>query len=350
MLKADWAPYRLQFRQEAITSRERMMTKDTYFVKIFDPASPHFFAIGECALFKGLSAEDNDSYEENLDCFCRQFSLNNEAALPMISSIRFGFETAIADWNNGHRHIPFPSSWTDGEGGMVINGLVWMGSIDQMLEKAQEKIDEGFRCIKLKIGGQDFDKEIVMLRALRDAYPSLEIRLDANGAFTAETALVKLDSLSRFDVHSIEQPIAAHNPLAMAEICRKSPIPVALDEELIGMTPDYEKEKILDTISPAYIILKPSLCGGFEEAEQWIVRAEERGIGWWATSALESAVGLNAIASWVARLDSEMPQGLGTGQLYLNDVYSPVYRVGEYLYFHPIDIWSFPEFDWQIKG
>lgn len=349
MLKASWTKYVLKFKSPALTSRERMLVKPTWYVKLFDPASEANFAIGECAMFPGLSVEDTVDFETILDNYCKMFSQDNSISLPSVSSIRFGFETALADWNNGCKHIPYISAWTEGEGGIVINGLVWMGSIEEMTERAMEKIHEGFRCIKLKIGAQDFHREICLLKNIREQFPisQLEIRLDANGAFNKENVYNRLDKLACYGIHSIEQPVARNNWQLMAEVCKNSPIPVALDEELIGTNDMVYKEKLLKAIKPAFIVLKPSLCGGFSGALEWIALAQEQNIGWWITSALESSVGLNAISSWVATLDTSLPQGLGTGQLYLNDIYSPVYREGENLFFNSNDVWSFPPFEWH---
>lgn len=352
MLKADWAPYILKFKQTVITSRERMDVKQTYLIKIYEEDDSSRAAIGECAVFRGLSAEDSPMYEHLLDDYCRQFNTDNSIEPSPLSSIRFGFETAFADLDNGCKHVPFRSEWSEGRGFLVINGLVWMGTVRQMFERACEKIDVGFGCIKMKIGGCDFESEIELLSKVRKKYAdkSLTIRLDANGAFTPENALERLERLSKFQIHSLEQPIKAGGWKDMAKICRESPIPIALDEELIGIDACERKEEVLDEIKPAFIILKPSLCGGFSGAADWIGRAEKRKIGWWVTSALESAVGLNAISSWTATLGNQMPQGLGTGQLYLNDFQSPLRKVGDRLYCDPTTSWKLPKLDWQIYG
>lgn len=351
MLKVDWAPYLLKFHHPALTSRERMITKSTYFIKIYDSDDTSKIAIGECALFRGLSFEDSSDYEYQLDSYCRNFNNDNNIPLPRESSIRFGFETALNDWNTGCLHLPFISPWTLGKSSILINGLVWMGNIEQMFHRATDKIKDGFRCIKFKVGGCDFESEVKLLRRIRNEFSSLslEIRLDANGSFTPKNALKYLDILSSLDIHSIEQPIKPRQWNELREICRKSPIPIALDEELIGINSEDKKDELLDIIRPGYIILKPSLCGGFSGANNWIQKAEEKNIGWWITSALESAVGLNAIAGWVSTLGCTIPQGLGTGQLYANDIISPLVRRSEYLYYNPSASWVFPDFDWQIE-
>lgn len=316
MLQARYSRYTLKFSFLARTSRSAMREKDTYFVHITGPEGE---GIGECALFRGLSAEDVPNYETALAEACR----DPEGALSHpFSSIRFGFETALADYHAGGRKVWTDTPWARGEQGIEINGLVWMGDKAEMRRRIAEKLDAGFRVIKLKIGGINFDDEVDLLRAVRAEFgpDDVELRLDANGSFTPENAAERLGVLSDFFIHSLEQPIRAGQIADMAEICRRSPIPIALDEELIGMRSDAETAQLLDAIRPQYIILKPSLCGGFERADAWIAQAECRGIGWWATSALESDIGLNAIAQWVAAKNPTLPQGLGTGQLYVNNI------------------------------
>lgn len=332
MLKAEWRPYELRFIETAITSRAKMQTKKTYPVKVWDDETPAVAGYGECALFEGLSEEDTPEYENLLDAACR-----HPESLPEISSIRFGFETALADLRNGGQQLLADNDFTRGSLNIAINGLIWMGDKATMKRRIETKLAQGFRCVKLKIGGIDFNEEIELLRMIRREFTpdEIELRLDANGAFTLENAADRLDRLAEFSIHSIEQPIKQHQREAMAEICRHSPIPVALDEELIGFKSDGEKAAILDGIKPHYIILKPSLCGGFAEADRWIAMAEDRGIGWWATSALESNIGLNAIAQWVAGYKTTMPQGLGTGALYHNNFNSPLRQEKDYLRFEP---------------
>jgi len=330
MLKASFKPYTLKFLETAITSRAHMREKDTYIVTVWDDINPDIAGYGECALFRGLSEEDSLEYESQLSCACL-----NPINLPKISSIRFGFESALAMLNAGGSPKFIDNEFTRGARPIQINGLIWMGDKRTMTQRIREKLDAGFTCIKLKIGGIDFNDEIDLLKMIRSEFGSgdLELRLDANGAFSATDALAKLKRLSEFSIHSIEQPIKAGQADAMAELCQSSPIKVALDEELIGFRTDSEKTKILDTIKPAYIILKPSLCGGFEQADRWINLAVERGIKWWATSALESNIGLSAIAQWVSRYPIDMPQGLGTGALYSNNFPTPLHLEGDKLYF-----------------
>ena len=308
-----------------------MLDKTTYFVKIWDDDNPEVYGVGECALFKGLGADDLPDYEQRLAAACRDItSWHRGLPLPvdpLYSSIVFGLETALADLANGGRRVIFPSPWSNGDSAIPINGLVWMGDKRLMQERVEQKLAEGFRCIKLKIGGIDFADELDMVASLRSRFsPSdLEIRLDANGAFTPDNALQRLDALSRHCIHSLEQPVKAGQWEAMERICRESPIPIALDEELIGVRSDADKASMLDAIRPQYIILKPALCGGFAHSDVWIAAARARGIGWWATSALESNVGLAAIGSWLtSKYEITLPQGLGTGALYTNNIPAPL--------------------------
>lgn len=333
MLRADWIRRTLRFNFEARTSRAVMHTKDTYFVRVYDSDSPDIYGLGEVPLFRGLSAEDDSDFEYRLDSVCRNLSFREAD-----SCVRMGFETALADLANGARGIIIPGTeWLGGDMGIAINGLIWMGDRETMSRRIKAKIDEGFRCLKLKIGGIDFEEELGLLKYIRSRFPAdvLELRADANGAFTPADALSRLERLSKFSLHSIEQPIKAGQHAEMARICRESPVPIALDEDLIGITPADVKRRMLALTRPRYIILKPALCGGFAEADDWIAAAQEQGIGWWATSALESNVGLNAIAQWTATHDVVMPQGLGTGELYADNTASQLIRRGQLLYFDP---------------
>lgn len=337
MLKAEWAPYRLIFNFEARTSRQVMTYKDTYFVRVRDLEHPEICEIGECALFRGLSADDRSDYEEVLAHAC----LDPVAALDnQYSSIRFGFETALGRLRSDNHGR---NSWLEGKCGIPINGLVWMGDKATMRSRIQEKLEAGFRIIKLKIGGINFNDEIDLLREVRSIFSNdtLEIRLDANGAFTPENALERLDTLSKFHIHSLEQPIKAGQIEAMTDICRKSSVPIALDEELIGVRTDDKSAGLLSKIRPAYIILKPSLCGGFKATQTYITSAEKLGIGWWLTSALESNVGLAAIGRWLTDYHNiNMPQGLGTGLLYTNNIDSPLEMRGPEIYYNPLKPWG----------
>ena len=343
MLLAKYTKYNLLFRNPAITSRATMLEKETYFIKIWDEVNPNIYGIGECAIFRGLSADDDVNYEAHLKRICDNINQISPKEIEQ-SSIRFGVETALNDLVNNGQRIIFNSNWLDGYNPIPINGLVWMGNQSEMLNRIIEKIEAGFSCIKLKIGGIDFNKEIKLLRFIRGNFSAddLQIRLDANGAFAPENALEYLDKLSKYSIHSIEQPIKQGQWSAMAEICQKSPIPIALDEELIGINEFSLKDKMLSTIKPHYIILKPSLCGGFLGSNEWIELANKHSIGWWITSALESNIGLNAIAQWVATLNTKMPQGLGTGNLYINNIPSPICQIDDVLTYDKNLSWQIP--------
>ena len=343
MLLAKYKKYNLQFRNPAITSRATMLEKETYFIKIWDETNSNIYGIGECAIFRGLSADDDVNYEAHLKRICDNINQISPKEIEQ-SSIRFGVETALNDLANNGQRIIFNSNWLDGYNSIPINGLIWMGNQSEMLNRIIEKIEAGFSCIKLKIGGIDFNKEIKLLRFIRGNFSAddLQIRLDANGAFLPENALEYLDKLSKYSIHSIEQPIKQGQWNAMAELCQKSPIPIALDEELIGINEFSLKEKMLSTIKPHYIILKPSLCGGFLGSNEWIELANKHSIGWWITSALESNIGLNAIAQWVATLNTKMPQGLGTGNLYVNNISSPICQVDDVLTYDKNISWQIP--------
>lgn len=303
-----------------------MHEKPTFFIKIFDESDPSKFGIGECSVFPGLSPEADGNYGYKLVELLANIALGKETDLTGYSSIIFGLEQALRDYAGGCRHVYFPSEFTQGQECIEINGLVWMGDFEQMIERIDEKVGDGFHCIKLKIGAIDWKKEVDMIEYIRKKYSEskLQIRVDANGGFTMDNALPRLKRLADLGVHSIEQPIPPGVPELMAFLCEVSPLKIALDESLIGVYGKDKKSKLLDEVNPAYIILKPSLCGGFSGAEEWIRMAEERGIGWWITSALESNVGLNALAQWTATLHTSIPQGLGTGALFTNNFECPL--------------------------
>lgn len=345
-LIGQWCRYRLNFKFVAQTSRQKMVYKDTYFVRIFDTENPNKVGFGECALFHGLSADDKPNFKDALSATC----LNPMSQLPPMSALRFGFETALADYWSGCAMEPFDSHWSSGCSPIPINGLIWMGDKATMLRRVKEKIDRGFSVLKLKIGGIDFDEEISILRYIRRLFSEkeLELRLDANGSFTPNNALERLKRLSEFSIHSIEQPIRAGQFDAMSYLCSISPIDIALDEELIGCRSTDEMHRLLTNIRPQYIILKPSLCGGFAAADAWIKTASELGIGWWGTSALESNIGLNAISRWLISKHISMPQGLGTGELYTNNIPSPLCMEGQYLNYDYHGRWQIPVLQWQV--
>lgn len=348
-MKAKYCRYVLKFKQPAGTSRGVLHEKETYFLRLEDENAPGVYGIGECAVFRGLSADDVPRYEDKLKELCANIGRDEATDLQCFPSIMFGLQTAIYDISNGGRMLPFPSAFTEGEAGIPINGLVWMGTKDEMLARIREKIEAGFTTIKLKVGAIDFDSELEMVKFIRSCYSpeSLTIRLDANGGFTPENALQRLSEFAKYGIHSIEQPIKAGQWEEMRRLCDNSPIDIALDEELIGIFTPERMGEMLDAVKPRYIILKPSLVGGFSGSQMWMQQAAVRGIGGWITSALESNVGLNAIAQWTARMGADMPQGLGTGALYVNNIASPLSVVGDSLRYDPSAEWSFPSLDWQ---
>ena len=317
----------LKFYFSAGTSRGVLHEKTSYFI-IKSPDTKNT-GIGECSLLPGLSIDDRPEFESTLGKIILDLNAGqvpDRKLLAKYPAIRFGLEIAEMDFGNGGSRILFPSDFTQKNAGIPINGLVWMGDFDFMKKQLKEKIAAGFSCIKIKIGAIDFEKELELIRLIRKEFSQgdIEIRVDANGAFSPEEALEKLKRLSELHLHSIEQPIRQGQWEKMASLCKTTPLPIALDEELIGIHDYLEKENLIKTIEPQFIILKPSLLGGFSASEEWIDLAEKQGTGWWVTSALESTIGLNAIAQWAFTLGNPMPQGLGTGQLYTNNFDSPL--------------------------
>ena len=301
--------------------------------------------VGECGLFRGLSFDDRPDYEEKLQWLCDHIDRGIKflyQELKEFPSIQFGLEQALLSVNAVNSFDLFPSDFSRGKDSIPINGLIWMGDEVFMKDQISEKLEAGFTTLKMKIGAIDFRTELDILQGIRKDYsPSeLELRVDANGAFTEKDAMSKLIQLATFDIHSIEQPVKAGQWVLMADLCHESPLPVALDEELIGILDYEEKTTLLKTINPNYIILKPSLIGGFQGSRDWIALAEELGIGWWITSALESNIGLNAIAQFCFTLNNAMPQGLGTGSLFSNNISSPLFVSHGALYFDPKQKWG----------
>ncbi len=341
-MKASWHKHRLDFRFTAITSRDSLTFKDTYYIKVWDEQSPEMTGIGEAGLFRGLSYDDRPDYESLLTRVCSDIDMYTASTdgLAEYPSIRFGVETALRDLAGGGVHRLFDTPWSNGRGAITINGLIWMGDRETMRSRIETKLAEGFGCIKVKIGGIDFGQELELLAYLRSLAPDIEIRIDANGAFRPDEALGRLDRLAKIGIHSIEQPVRQGQWDEMARICANSPIAIALDEELIGINDNDTRRRMLDSVKPDYIILKPTLTGGFEASDAWITLAAERGIGWWATSALESNIGLNAIAQWVSAHDTIIPQGLGTGQLYQNNIAAPLVLSGDRLRYDTEKDWG----------
>ena len=325
-MKATYQKYILNFKRPSGTSRGIMTTKETWFI-ILESGDKR--GIGECGILRGLSIDDRPDYEEKLKWACANvdkelsYLLNELVEFP---SIQFGLEAALKSLESSDKFHLFPSAFTRSEDHIPINGLIWMGEEAFMKSQIEEKIEAGFSCIKMKIGAIDFNTELSVLKSIRKEFSvsDIELRVDANGAFAPHEALEKLKRLSEFELHSIEQPIKQGQLEAMAGLCEQTPLPIALDEELIGVFDVTEKTKLLQTIQPQYIILKPSLVGGFKGSKEWITLAEQQNSGWWITSALESNIGLNAIAQWTYTLENKMPQGLGTGSLFTNNFDSPL--------------------------
>lgn len=333
------------FLKPAGTSRGILTEKETYFIVLSDSEYPGVTGLGECSLIPGLSPDNSSNFEETLQQTCEQISsgkMDIDVSISDYPALQFGFETAALDLNSGGERILFPSEFTIGSRGIPINGLIWMGNKANMLEQVRSKIQQGFSILKLKVGAIKFQEEEELLLAIRKEYKEqdLEIRLDANGAWKYNEALEKLHLLKQHKIHSIEQPIAAGFIEKMAAICKASPIPIALDEELIGVKGKEEKRELLNDIVPQYIILKPSLLGGFESSSEWIELAENTGTGWWVTSALESNIGLNAIAQWTATLNTDIPQGLGTGSLFSNNIPSPLEVKKDRIYYNHRKEWD----------
>jgi O-succinylbenzoate synthase len=325
-MKATYHKYMLKFKRPSGTSRGIMTEKETWFLVLEENGKK---GIGECGILRGLSADDRDDYEEKLKWVCENIHLGKEVLWEKMlefPSVQFGIEMAFLSLKSENSYLLFPSDFTRNSKSIIINGLVWMGEEVFMKEQIEEKLAQGFTCIKLKIGAIDFQKELDLLRFIRSHFTAnqIEIRVDANGAFELTEALDKLYQLSGFELHSIEQPIKKSNTDKMSELCKITPFPIALDEELIGVFSLEDKEALLQKIRPQYIILKPSFVGGFRGTQEWISLAEKYNIGWWITSALESNIGLNAIAQWTFLQDSNMPQGLGTGALYTNNIDCPL--------------------------
>ncbi len=328
MYNLKFVPYTLHFKKPAGTSRGIYTTRKVWYAVLTDNDNPEHIGVGECAPLPNLSCDDVPEYESVLQQQAER--INNggrffDASLQQFPSIMFGLETAFLHYNVGSVCF-FNNNFTQQNVGIPINGLIWMGEKDEMLSQIKSKISAGFKCIKLKIGAINFEDELALIKYIRDEFsPSdIEIRVDANGAFSPENALEKLEKLSKFSLHSIEQPIKAGQWEHMEQLCAESPLPIAFDEELIGANSIEEKIKLLNSLRPQYIVLKPSLHGGIRGTQEWIDEANKRNIGWWITSALESNVGLNAIAQFCSTQNPKIPQGLGTGLLFTDNVDFPL--------------------------
>ena len=362
MYKIDISERTLHFKQPAGTSRGVYTTRHSYYLTLTSDENPGIEGVGECATLPDLSCDAKPEYAVTLKQVCKMVEQMGRIPYDMIRaypSITFGLETAFASFLAAAKKaqtgdeaeasavkVPawaknladlYDSPFGRGEEGITINGLVWMGTYEEMLSRLEEKLQAGFHCVKLKIGAIDFLKELDLIKRIREVYgkEQVELRVDANGGFTPENAMSRLEALAKYDIHSIEQPIKQHQWPKMAQLCKESPLPIALDEELIGVNVRSMKEALLDTIRPQYIILKPSLHGGIYGCTEWIQLAEQRGIGSWITSALESNVGLNAIAHYAAKMYGPgvaMPQGLGTGQLFTDNIPMPLEIRGDKLF------------------
>lgn len=330
----------LHFKQPAGTSRGVYTERRIWLVTVTDGSA---IGIGECAPLPKLSCDDIPNYAEVLRHFCDEVERTGEIpyeALRDYPSMLFGLETALYEVRRKKekgRDVLFDTPFSRGEVGIPINGLVWMGTFDEMRERIEQKLEQGFRCVKLKIGAIDFDAELELIKQIRGRFShhEVELRVDANGAFRFDEALYKLELLSQYALHSIEQPIKAGQWANMAELCRESPLPIALDEELIGVNDPEQKRQMLNIIKPRYIILKPSLHGGMMGVREWVDTARDMGIGSWITSALESNIGLNAIAQLCSDIYGDaikMPQGLGTGQLFTDNIPMPLEIRGDQLW------------------
>ena len=372
MYKIDISERTLHFKQPAGTSRGVYTTRHSYYLTLTSDEMPGVEGVGECATLPDLSCDAKPEYEMTLRQVCQMVEQMGRIPYDMIRaypSITFGLETAFASFFDAAKKfleivpaegassssemlkqkgvsVPagmenlvdlYDSPFGRGEEGITINGLVWMGTYEEMLARLEEKLQAGFHCVKLKIGAIDFFKELDLIKRIRDVYTreQVELRVDANGGFLPENAMSQLEALAKYDIHSIEQPIKQHQWPRMAQLCRETPLPIALDEELIGVNVRSMKEALLDTVRPQYIILKPSLHGGIYGCNEWIQLADQRGIGSWITSALESNIGLNAIAHYAAKVygpNVQMPQGLGTGQLFTDNIPMPLEIRGDKLF------------------
>lgn len=338
-MRAWYEKHELTFKRPAKTSRGEYATRPVWLLFLNDGGKT---GVGECAPMEGLSPETPAQVEKTLEAIGKnpKLFIEDRTLTENISSVRFALETALQDLVYDDEKILFPSEFTGAQRGIPVNGLVWMGSEEFMKEQVDEKLRSGFKCIKLKTGSLDFSREIALIKHIRQHAGSekIVIRLDANGAFNTDEALSKLEQLAQFKIHSIEQPVAPRQWDAMTSLCRETPIPVALDEELTGVYSPSEKQRLLDTVRPQFIVLKPSLHGGFSGCSEWIDLAEQRGIGWWVTSYLESNIGLNAIAQWTFHKHAQGFQGLGTGTLFTGNFKSPLEIRGGELWFRNDEI------------
>lgn len=356
-LKIVYKPHTLHFRKEAGTSRGVLTQKTSWIVIVTDSEKPGVAGYGECGPLPGLSVDAVPDFEAQLADVCSIFNELDLDVFPFnlgiileqlipenLPSIRAGIEMALLDIMHGGQRMLFKNAFSENGEGILMNGLIWMGSYDNMLAQVEEKLSQGFTTLKMKVGAIDFEQECRILEAVRQRFDAktITLRVDANGAFTAENVHERLKRLGDFDLHSIEQPVRAGQHELMAGLCASSPVPVALDEELIGVAAYRDKFALLKKLMPPFIILKPTLLGGFTATSEWIEIANRLHIGWWITSALESNIGLNAIAQYTAQFGNPLPQGLGTGQLYTNNFESPLTVENGHLYYRKEIAWALP--------
>ncbi len=356
MLKTSYQKYILDFKFDAGTSRGVLKEKETWFIRVCDHNVPDVFGLGEAGPLRQLSIDDREDFEDNLKNVLERleqqkppvdqkaiYTLAHDLAGDEFPSIRFAVETALLDLLHGGKRQIFDNSFFNDQKPLPVNGLIWMGHMESMLLQISDKVEAGFDCIKMKVGSLDFEKECDILDFVRRKYyrNDLILRVDANGAFSPDETLGKLNQLARYGLHSIEQPVKAGQREFMKELCANTPIPIALDEELIGVHSPQEKRDLLKDIRPQFIILKPTLIGGIQSSLEWIAVAEALEIGWWITSALESNIGLNAIAQFTCEVGAQGHQGLGTGQLYHNNIDSPLEIAQGHISYRPSQNWDF---------
>lgn len=344
-LKAKYIKHRLKFLRPAGTSKGYLNYKECWYLVLWEENSPQIRGIGECSILPNFNIDDRPDIEDKIAEVCDQINQGTFQAgclLPQWPTIQFAMEMALLDLKNGGNRILFPSAFTRGNDGVMTNGLIRLGDESSTRQQIERCLDKGFSCIKLKIGQLDWQTEYSILHFLRKQYKSsdLTIRVDANGAFTPQRIYDVLEQLAELEVHSIEQPIKAGQVEAMALLCNGSPIPIVLDEELLGVF-DYEKRKnLLETIKPQYLAIEPSLCGGFDLSEQWIELAKQNNIGWWVTTSLQSNIGVNAIAQWAYSQKSNMIHGIGTGLMFSNNIDSPLSLRGESIFYRINEEWN----------
>nr|WP_319397904.1 o-succinylbenzoate synthase [uncultured Carboxylicivirga sp.] len=345
MLKADYTKHILEFNFPGGTSRGVLYEKPSWYIRIQDAEGN--IGIGEISIIPNLSLDTEKVLDELVPEVCSNINTivkDYQTRYLHLPALRFGIESALNNLEGNSAFLASDTSFTKGDDFIRINGLIWMGDIPNMNKQIEAKLEQGFTCLKMKIGALNFDDEMTVLQSIRKRFSKvvLEIRVDANGAFSVEDAIDKLERLAKLNLHSIEQPIKAGQWKQMGELCRQTPLPIALDEELIGVHEYKMRESLLDEIKPQYIILKPSLVGGFRSSKEWIQLAKNQNVGWWITSALEGNIGLSSIAQWTYTLQNNMPQGLGTGQVFKNNISSPLYLREDKLFYNPTKEWANP--------